>query len=67
MKTMKTGKYMFVGNVNALFGPGIRYADNIANLKLKAYEKEEITKGVDMLCAVRNGKITRINVNGHSR
>jgi hypothetical protein len=60
----RTGKYMFLGNVNSMFGPGIRYADSIKDLKLKAWEKDEIRKGEGAMFCVREGKIVRINSNG---
>lgn len=66
MKT-NAGKYMFLGNVNAMFGPGMRFANTINALKLKAYEKAEVKKGECALFAVRNGQIVRINTNGAAR
>lgn len=66
MKT-KNGKYMLLGNVNAMFGPAIRYADTLKGLNLKVYEKNEVKRGECALFAVRNGKIVRINANGSIR
>ena len=64
MKSKTGGKYMFLGNVNAMFGPGMRFAETLNGLKLKAYEKTEIKTGVAALYVARNEKIVRINVNG---
>lgn len=60
------GKYMFVENINAIFGPRIRYADTIERLKLKRYEKDVITNGKALLCQAHEGKIIRCDSNGRS-
>lgn len=67
MKSKTGGKYMFLGNVNAMFGIDMRFANTINGLKLKAYEKTEIKTGVAALYVVRNENIVRINVNGVAR
>ena len=61
---IKTGKYMFLGNVNGLFGPEIKYADTLTGLKLKAGDKYDIGNGWAALFAVRDNKIVRIATNG---
>ena len=61
---IKAGKYMFLGNINSMFGPGIRYANTIKGLKLKVYDKDDVKRGEASLFAVRNEKIVRINSNG---
>lgn len=65
MMKARTGKYMFLGNVNALFGPGIRYSDTIKGLKLTEFDKDDVRRNQCALFAVRNGKIARIGCNGH--
>lgn len=64
---MRDGKYMFVGNINAMFGPGMRYADTLKDLKLKAFEKDEIKEGKAMLLVARDNRIIRISSNGNLR
>jgi hypothetical protein len=64
---IKAGKYMLLGNPNALFGPDIRYADTLKGLKLKAWEKDEINRGTNALFVARDTKIIRININGTKR
>ena len=61
---IKTGKYMFLGNINALFGPGLKYADTLTGLKLKAGDKYDIGRGEAALFAVRDNKVVRIATNG---
>jgi hypothetical protein len=61
----KVGKYLFIGNINSAFGPGFRYADAFCKMKLKAYEKDEIGRGVAALFVAKNGEIMRIKANGH--
>jgi len=55
---------MFLGNVNALFGPGLRYGKSMTSLRLKAFEKEEIKAGHAALFTVKNNNILRIKNNG---
>ncbi len=62
-----TGKYMLLGNPNAIFGQDIRYADTLKGLKLKAWEKDEIKHGTNALFVARDSKIVRVNCNGTKR
>ena len=62
-----SGKYMFIGNVNSLFGVPIRYAESIKSLKLNASDKEDAKKGESSIFVSRDGKICRINANGRLR
>ena len=64
---IKAGKYMLLGNPNALFGQDIRYADTLNGLKIKAWEKAEIKRGTNALFVARDTKIIRININGTKR
>lgn len=61
----KTGKYMFVGNINGIFGPKIIYSDALKQLKLSKSDKNDIKMGYSLLIAARGGKITRIYSNGN--
>ena len=58
---------MFIGNVNSLFGPPLRYAESIKGLKLKASDKEDAKNGESCIFVSRDGKICRINANGRLR
>ena len=64
---IKAGKYMLLGNPNAIFGQDIRYADTLKGLKLKVWEKDEIKRGTNALFVARDTKIIRININGTKR
>jgi hypothetical protein len=59
-----TGTYMFLGNINSMFGPGLRFADTLTKLKLRAYEKDDIKEGNSALFVSRDGKIVRVYASG---
>ena len=59
-----SGKYMFLGNINSMFGPKLCFCNTLKGLKLKKYDKEDIKCGHAALFSVVDGEIVRIHSNG---
>jgi hypothetical protein len=60
----KSGKYLFIGNINSLFAPPLKYANTIKELKLKKFDKKDIKNNESLLFTIRDGNIVRINCSG---
>ena len=60
----KSGKFVWIGNINSLFGPQLKFADSIKEFKMTKNDKDDLKKGFSMLLAARKGEVFRILSNG---
>ena len=60
-KIKSSGKYMFLSNINAMFGPKLCFSNTLKGLRLRKYDKEYIDTGHAALFVSINNEIVRIN------
>ena len=56
-----TGKYLLIENMASIFGPDIRFAETLGELKLGQKEKCDIRNNYSLLFSIKRGRIKLAN------